>query len=312
LADLLGEVDTNVPRPTLHQSKTKEKRRTRALSPSVDSYKAHASKRTKLLDNRTPDTLPISYDDDDGFMNDIDDNAMLMSDPAPSSPVTKAVERKSNATIKAEDEDEEDMMEVAQADGIAIARVNMSGTRPAPMIKKMELYPSPDSSSPVKAQDHDVDAASWNNVMDKLPVLNSSQSAETYSSGKLDHTDAVEEDGSLRMFWTDYTEVNGSLCLFGKVQDKKSKKFVSCFVKIDNILRKLFFLPREYRQKNSEDTTDEIEMKDVYEEVDELMGRMRVGMHKIKPCTRKYAFELPGIPREGEYLKLLYPYSSKL
>jgi len=51
-------------------------------------------------------------------------------------------------------------------------------------------------------------------------------------------------------------------------------------------------------------------MKDVYEEVDELMGKMRVGMHKIKPCTRKYAFELPGIPKEGEYLKLLYPYSS--
>ena len=113
------------------------------------------------------------------------------------------------------------------------------------------------------------------------------------------------------MFWTDYTEVNGSLCLFGKVQDKKSKRYVSCFVKIDNILRKLFFLPREHRQKNGRDTAEEVDMKDVYEEVDELMGKMRVGMHKIKPCTRKYAFELPGIPKEGEYLKLLYPYSSR-
>jgi DNA polymerase alpha subunit A len=52
-------------------------------------------------------------------------------------------------------------------------------------------------------------------------------------------------------------------------------------------------------------------MKDVYEEVDELMTKLRVGMHKIKPCTRKYAFELPDIPREGDYLKLFYPYSSK-
>ena len=53
-------------------------------------------------------------------------------------------------------------------------------------------------------------------------------------------------------------------------------------------------------------------MKDVYEEVDELMGRMGVDMHKIKPCSRKYAFELPHIPKEAEYLKLLYPYTSEL
>jgi len=53
-------------------------------------------------------------------------------------------------------------------------------------------------------------------------------------------------------------------------------------------------------------------MKDVYEEVDNLMGRLGVDMHKIKPCTRKYAFELPGIPKEAEYLKLLYPYTSEL
>ena len=131
------------------------------------------------------------------------------------------------------------------------------------------------------------------------------------SFGKLDHNDAIEEDGSLRMFWTDYAEVNGSLCLFGKVQDKKTGAFVSCFVKIDNILRKLFFLPRQYRANNGRDTTEEVDMKDVYEEVDEMMGKMRVGMHKIKPCTRKYAFELPDVPKEGEYLKLLYPYSSK-
>jgi hypothetical protein len=82
-------------------------------------------------------------------------------------------------------------------------------------------------------------------------------------------------------------------------------------VKVDNILRKLFFLPRQYHQKHGHDTSEEVDMKDVYEEVDELMTKLRVGMHKIKPCTRKYAFELPDIPREGDYLKLFYPYSSK-
>ena len=59
------------------------------------------------------------------------------------------------------------------------------------------------------------------------------------------------------------------------------------------------------------ETTEEIEMGDVYQEVDELMTKLRVGMHKIKPSSRKYAFELPDIPKEAEYLKLMYPYDSK-
>lgn len=234
---------------------------------------------------------------------------MLMDDPQPSSPIAKAMERKTNVSVKVEDEDD-DMMEVAQADGIVTESVNMSGTRPVAKIKA-EAYPSPASSSPTRAPPQHVDASSWTDVTDKLNVVNSSQGTESVSAGKLDYKDAIEEDGSLRMFWTDYTEVNGSLCLFGKVLNKRNGSFVSCFVKIDNILRKLFFLPRQYRQQHGRDTTDEVEMKDVYEEVDALMGKMRVGMHKIKPCTRKYAFELPDIPREGEYLKLLYPYSSK-
>jgi DNA polymerase alpha subunit A len=303
-------VETNIPRPTVssRSNRLQAKRRPRALSPSVDDLKPQISKKTKVVDTRVPTTPPTEqdYGDDDGFMNGMDDADL---DHQASSPVVKAVERKGHVIIKAEDEDEEDIMEVAQADGIATASVNMSGTRPLPKIKKVEAYPSPVSSSPTRPPTQNIDASVWNDVTDKLNVVNSSQSAETTSFGKLDHKDAIEEDGSIRMFWTDYTEVNGSLCLFGKVQDKKTGSFVSCFVKIDNILRKLFFLPRQYRQKQGRDTTDEVEMKDVYEEVDELMGKMKVGMHKIKPCTRKYAFELPDVPKEGEYLKLLYPYS---
>ena len=52
-------------------------------------------------------------------------------------------------------------------------------------------------------------------------------------------------------------------------------------------------------------------MQHVYQEVDELMTKLRVGMHKIKPCARKYAFELPDIPKEADYLKMMYPYDSE-
>ena len=227
--------------------------------------------------------------------------------PQPSSPAVKAVERKAQVAVKAEDDDEEDMMEVSQAASIVTASVNMSGTRLVSKLKKSEAYPTPASSSPTRPAPKHVDASSWNDVTGKLNVMSSQ--ADTTSYGKLDYNDAIEDDGSLRMFWTDYTEINGSLCLFGKVQDKKTGNYVSCFVKVENILRKLFFLPREHRQENGHDTTDEVDMKDVYEEVDTMMTKLRVGMHKIKPCTRKYAFELADIPREGEYLKLLYPYS---
>lgn len=269
------------------------------------------AKKKKLLSGKAPPATPPTDQDlgNNDFMDGMDDNDMLLDEPQPSSPVAKAVQRKTNLNIKAEEEDE-DMMEVAQADGIVTESINISGTRPVPKIKA-EAYPSPASSSPTRPPPRDVDASAWTDVTDNLNVVNGSQPSETMTFGKLDHNDAIEEDGSLRMFWTDYTEVNGSLCLFGKVQDKKSGSFVSCFVKVDNILRKLFFLPREYLQQDGRDTTEEVGMKDVYEEVDGLMGKMRVGMHKIKPCTRKYAFELADIPKEGEYLKLLYPYSSK-
>lgn len=50
---------------------------------------------------------------------------------------------------------------------------------------------------------------------------------------------------------------------------------------------------------------------EVYQEVDEIMTKVGAGMRKSKSSTRKYAFELPEIPKEAEYLKLMYPYDSK-
>ena len=52
-------------------------------------------------------------------------------------------------------------------------------------------------------------------------------------------------------------------------------------------------------------------MLHVYEEIDEIMSKQRVGMFKIKDCHRKYAFEKTEIPRETDYMKLMYPYDSE-
>ncbi|RKF63889.1 DNA polymerase alpha catalytic subunit [Erysiphe neolycopersici] len=133
------------------------------------------------------------------------------------------------------------------------------------------------------------------------------QTTNVTTLGKLDFNDAIEEDGSLLFFWIDYIELNGCLCLFGKVRNKKNGSYASTFVKINDILRKLYFLPRQHRQGS----TDSVGMKDVYEEVDTLMTNLKVGTHKIKMCSRKYAFELPEIPKDGQYLKLLYSYTKQ-
>lgn len=51
-------------------------------------------------------------------------------------------------------------------------------------------------------------------------------------------------------------------------------------------------------------------MEDVHDEVSEIMELNQVFHFRAKSSKRKYAFELPGIPAEGDYLKLLYPYTS--
>ncbi|OAQ99209.1 hypothetical protein LLEC1_04889 [Akanthomyces lecanii] len=315
MANLLGEVDSNIPAPAPRVSKQErsgERRKSRALSPAPEP----SGKKQKRLDTRLPSppsAAPLS--DDDGYMPPLDEEPMPafdvpMSDPAPSSPAAKAAQRKAQLKqeIKKDDSDDEETMEVAHAASLTTVSVNLASSRPIKKLRKEEPYPSPASSSPVKPVD-DVDSSSWNKLTEKLNVV--SNLSETRSVGKIDHNDAIEADGSLNFFWTDYTEINGSLCLFGKVLNKKTREYVSCFVKVDNILRKLYFLPREHRLRGGEESDEGVEMMDVYNEVDDLMTKMNVGMYKIKACTRKYAFELPGVPKEAQYMKLLYPYTKQ-
>ncbi|TWU74794.1 DNA-directed DNA polymerase alpha catalytic subunit pol1 [Metarhizium rileyi] len=313
LADLLGEVDNNIPAPAPRSTKVERsagRRKSRALSPVAEPV----LKRQKRTDTRLPSPPAVGIDSDDGSLPDAADDGVLgiqdgpMSDPAPSSPAAKKAERRSQTKPMLQDDEDDDTMEVAHAGAVNFASVNIAGSRQVKKLLKQDPYPSPASSSPPKAvADDSVHSASWNNLTNKLNVVTSP--AETRGIGKIDSKDAIEADGSLNFFWTDYTEINGSLCLFGKVLNKKTMTYVSCFVKVDNILRKLYFLPRQQRFRDGEETDETVDMTHVYEEVDEVMTKMKVNMYKIKACTRKYAFELPDVPKEAQYMKLLYPYT---
>ncbi|KAG8530021.1 uncharacterized protein KY384_005503 [Bacidia gigantensis] len=312
MAGLLGEVDINIAsRAPLRTVKTNSRRKTRVLSPPLSHDKRSSLPRPDISKPATNmlHTPPEENDyDENSFGQQLDDDTLPSSDPLPSSPTANVASRRSLHPVKVEDVEEEDLMEIAQVVGdhkVKATSINISGVKPVPKVSKVPSYPTPANSSPTRPPTCDMDASSWNDVTAKLNVISSQ---EVTSHGKLSLEDAVEPDGSLRIFWTDYTDVNGSLCLFGKVRDKKSGDFVSAFIKIDNILRKLYFLPRTHRHKHGRETSKEVEMGDVYQEADEIMSRLKVGMHKIKPCSRKYAFELPDIPKEGDYLKAMYPY----
>ncbi|KAF2747391.1 DNA polymeras-like protein alpha catalytic subunit [Sporormia fimetaria CBS 119925] len=318
MADLLGEVDTNLPRrpaPRMQPVKSEARRKTRVLSPPIEENRqAQTKSRKNGSDAYMGDTPPAqdAYDDDTGFIPPVDDDVPMSDIPIPSSPVARAVERKTQPAIKIEEEDD-DMMEVSQPIGhadVQSASVNISGRRPVPKALKTEQPTTVGSSSVAPSAGPNIDTSFLNEVTSNLNIASSPAGHTAVSTvvGKLKPECAVEEDGSLRMFWFDYVEINGSLCLFGKVKDKTTGNYASCFVKVDNIMRKLYFLPREYRHKNGRPTDEEVSLSDVSDEVDTIMSRHRVGLHKIKPCTRKYAFELSDIPKEADYLKLLYGY----
>ena len=311
MADLLGEVDVNVvPSRSYNKKaiKSDSRRKVRVLSPPLTDKR---NKRAKYVEPETEmvNTPPSQTAmDDDAMLLDDDDYNITSDPPLPSSPITKAVERKARVQIKQEDFDDDEIMDVAPTvahEGAVTKSVNMKGSRPPPKIKQQ--LPSPASSSPPQPASSGVDASAWTNVTNKLAVA-SSPATSSSQFGKMKPSDAVEEDGSLRFYWLDYSDVNGSLCLFGKVKHKPTGQYQSAFLKIDNILRKLYFLPRTHKSRNGRQTDEEVGMEHVYEEVDTMMSRMKVTTRKVKPCTRKYAFELPDVPKETEYLKLLYPY----
>ena len=195
-------------------------------------------------------TPPLEPDYSHGFFpdGDVDEIRLPAKDHVLSSPAARAADRKaSHPTVKIKEEDEDDVMEVAQAVGdldAGTTSINFSGARPVREPRLAEAYLSPPTSSPTRPSTSELDASAWNDVTSKLNVVSA---AESVNVGKLALENAVEQDGTLNFFWTDYTEANGSLCLFGKVKDRSNGNFVSAFAKIDGILRKLYFLPRTHR-----------------------------------------------------------------
>lgn len=110
------------------------------------------------------------------------------------------------------------------------------------------------------------------------------------------------DDDCEYFYWFDAYErqPNGPVYLFGKLRDQASPDGVStCCLILDGLQRNLFFLPRPGADYDA-----------VQAEVSELVQSYGIGKFGCKRVTRKYAFELPSVPAESEYLKLVYPFAS--
>ncbi|OUM67505.1 hypothetical protein PIROE2DRAFT_32893, partial [Piromyces sp. E2] len=110
-------------------------------------------------------------------------------------------------------------------------------------------------------------------------------------------------------YWFDAMENLGTVYLLGKVYDKKNKKFVSCCVTVNNVMRNLFVLPREKMlDNNNKETDQEVTMIDVYNELETIRKKYKISSWKCKDVVRKYAFEEPDVPSEAHYFKTVYSF----
>ncbi|CCD25585.1 DNA-directed DNA polymerase alpha catalytic subunit POL1 NDAI_0F02670 [Naumovozyma dairenensis CBS 421] len=136
--------------------------------------------------------------------------------------------------------------------------------------------------------------------VEKKPVYSSTAQNLTFSSARYTKDQIVDtKTGSFQFFWLDFTEVNNTLVLFGKAKTLDGS-FISAMVQINGLCRELYFLPRE------NNTPEEI-----HEEIVPLLLE-KYGLDNIraKPEKKKYAFELPDIPHEANYLKVLMPFNT--
>uniref|UniRef100_A0AAQ5ZGX6 DNA polymerase n=1 Tax=Amphiprion ocellaris TaxID=80972 RepID=A0AAQ5ZGX6_AMPOC len=122
-------------------------------------------------------------------------------------------------------------------------------------------------------------------------------------SSRLPLVEGADGEQVFRFYWLDAFEdpysQKGVVYLFGKVWIESAESHVSCCVSVKNIERTMYLLPREVS-----DTP--VEMVDVYQEFSELSEKFRIMKFKSKKVEKNYAFEIPDVPSQCEYLEVRY------
>lgn len=289
------------------------------------------------------------YDDssdgpvDVGFGNDISDDEDVLSPKKKlkvdnNDNVKPAIEKLSQVHVESSgdegmaDEDIESAFEGVDMD--AFMEVDDLDDPPKPSVVKKEEATSklrlPKLANKEKEKKAEIDAApAWLSVYESLQVkaedsdalgAKTQGSSSSKASGSKGDSSAsvLEEDGSLRFFWTDYLEHDGRIYFIGKTLSKPTLTWQSICVTVENLQRNLFVLPRERRMEEDEETGELVEtdvlptLPDVYGDFDRVRKRLGVKSFKGKFVRRRYAFGEEEVPRgEAQWLKVVYPFDGQ-
>uniref|UniRef100_A0A3Q2YXQ5 DNA polymerase n=1 Tax=Hippocampus comes TaxID=109280 RepID=A0A3Q2YXQ5_HIPCM len=130
-------------------------------------------------------------------------------------------------------------------------------------------------------------------------------------SRKLPLVEGPDGERVFRFYWLDAFEdpyIQPVVYLFGKVWIESAQTHTSCCVSIRNLERTMYILPREYKvnPKTGEVSDTPVGMMDIYQEFSELSDKFKIMKFKSKKVEKNYAFEIPDVPTQSEYLEVRY------
>ncbi|XP_010764060.1 DNA polymerase alpha catalytic subunit-like, partial [Notothenia coriiceps] len=240
----------------------------------------------------------------------------------PSSSSAPPVKKKVAEVEKMEEEQADDALGFDEVDFDEPMEVGLEDEKPA--IKddpepsseaaEVKVEPKADPQDPVLVSSRA--GSSWG--QEEEGGVSESQVEVQVDSSKLPLVEGADGEQVFRFYWLDAFEdaynQPGVVYLFGKVWIESAESHVSCCVSVKNIERTMYLLPREYKvnTKNGEVSDSPVGMMDVYQEFNELSEKFRIMKFKSKKVEKSYAFEIPDIPSQSEYLEVRYSVSGRI
>ncbi|KAF8316797.1 DNA polymerase alpha catalytic subunit [Clavulina sp. PMI_390] len=297
--DLLGEMDSSKSaapsRPKPRQSRPAPRKRKTSPSMGTSSdgeYDLAPPKQASTSQPRRPPPLQ--------------DGGDLPSSPprAPKRLKTDAELDSQVSNLKVEDNDDYDM----PFDPAELAAFD--DTESKVDVKPVIVKPAPPSPTPAKKKEET--SSSWLALHSTLLNATVEDDVETSNSTSASsaNIDALQDDGSLQLYWLDYYEPfgkSGNLYLIGKVFDRTTKKFVSCCLTISGMERNLFVVPREKKKEDGFYTDEAPSRYDVEADIKAMRRDLKIQSMSWNWVRRKYAFGEKEVPEgESDYLKVIY------
>ncbi|GMM32796.1 DNA-directed DNA polymerase alpha catalytic subunit [Saccharomycopsis crataegensis] len=325
--DILFDFDLDVPKKTRKLKRTSSpastllsKKQVKVDDDDIELSSSSFLKRTKTIkpkekylevDSEIKEIEEVQNETPDVAMEDIDSNKENIATKISTIEVKTEPSEPSIDIEPKEDEDDDD----DDDDDIVVTR------RPRRTANNIDRSVNIQAKKEVKVKKMIAEDEEDERVPDSPTKSDSFSSFSSQSRGRATADEVLDENGNFKMYWMDYAEADNSLLLFGKIKTN-SGAYVSNILQVNGIEKELFFLPRKTRRVDEEDEEDgeeakdkgepsEVTPEDIHDEIVPLiMDKYGLNSIKAKPETKKYAFELPDIPKETEYLKVLMPYQT--